>query len=740
MALGQIMNLGKLARLLALLQLTALISVYLILTWHDYSTSGALAETPSLNHEQLATAFRHRLWERGISFSFLIVLFISLGWLLRHFHQRLIQAEEERLREQERYDREERKHKTSDLERQKFLSLAEQSTEFIGIYDLEFHPLFINEAGRQLLGFTCKDEECQPPLLDLFFPEDRTFLQNEFFPQLHKNGRCELEIRLRHLQTGEAIWMWYNLFYLRNSEGIPVGLATVSHNITERKVASEKLRLNEERLRLALNAAHLGTWDWDIPRNVVIWNDELYRMFGYEPDSFTPNNDHWKSRVHPDDAQESEARIIQALEQGIEYQDEFRVVHPHNEVRILRAHGHVVRNEAGETLRMYGVMMDITVQQRLMDELHQTKDELELRVADRTDQLAAISQEMAIILDHAPVCVFKVIDRKQVWANKQAEDMFLYSRNELVGESIRKLHVSDTAYEQIELDIYPILAQGETAEIIQEMVRKDGVFIWVRCIGRALEPHDLSSGIIWLMEDITESKKQQQALKESQALLMTIIDSTEDMIWAVEPETYCLTEFNKGVVDHFLKHYGVRVQRGMLLQEMFPNGDRAYHMEKQYKRAVTEGSFQTEYATASGNTLLELRFNPLKRDETIFGLAVFGKDVTLRTRQEIAQQQLILRNKKLLAVAQDGIHILDMSGNLIESNAAFRQMLGYLETDDLPRHVSEWDAEFDTEQIAEIMEDLVWNQRLFETRHRRRDGNIIDVEISASGVLLDGQE
>ncbi len=630
--------------------------------------------------------------------------------------------------------------KEADLERQKFLSLVEQSTEFIGIYDLEFQPIFVNEAGRRLVGLPTLDELRRTPVMEFFFPQDHSFIQDEFFPQLRRDGHAETEIRFRHFPTGAAIWMRYNLFSLRDSEGEPIGLATVSHDVTDRREALATLRLNEERLRLALDAAHLGTWDWDIPSSTIVWSSELYRMLGYEPDSFVPTPSEWSNRLAPELQQNGQRRILQAMAEGVEYHDEFTLPMADGESRVFNAVGRFVRDQEGNSVRMYGVMVDITTQRQLTDELQQAKDELELRVEERTRQLAAVSQELAIILNHAPVCIFKLINRKQVWANQLAETMFLYPREELLGENIRKLFPSDESYERVEEELYPLMAQGMVVETVQQMVRKDGLPLWVRCVGKALDPHDLSQGVLWLLEDTTSQSLQQQALEESQALLRTIIDSTEDMIWAVTPDSFCLTEFNKGVVDHFSNNYGHHLQRGMRLQDLLPSGEKAYNLERLYMRALEEGSYLTEYVSASGNILMELRFNLLKRDNTVFGLAVFGKDVTQRRRQEIAQQQLILRNKKLLAVAQDGIHILDMDGNLVESNGAFRRMLGYGDEDQLPGNVAEWDSESSREELLNRLEDMVWNQRLFETRHRRRDGSMIDVEISASGVLLDGHE
>jgi PAS domain S-box-containing protein len=132
--------------------------------------------------------------------------------------------------------------KLAEAERQKFVSLADQSTEFIGICDMRFIPLYVNEAGLRLVGLESPRQALGTPVKEFFFPEDQRFVLDEFFPRVLREGRAEVEIRFRHFQTGEALWMIYNVFYLRDAEGRPVGLATVSRNITERKRAEDEVR------------------------------------------------------------------------------------------------------------------------------------------------------------------------------------------------------------------------------------------------------------------------------------------------------------------------------------------------------------------------------------------------------------------------------------------------------------------------------------------------------------------
>jgi PAS domain S-box-containing protein len=124
----------------------------------------------------------------------------------------------------------------------KFQAVVENSTDFIAMCDLEGRPFFVNRAGLQMVGLDSLEHACNTPVASFFFPEDQDRMMHEFFPAVLAQGHGEVEVRFRHLKTGEARWMAYKVIPLPGPDGEVIGFATVSQDVTERRRMEDNLR------------------------------------------------------------------------------------------------------------------------------------------------------------------------------------------------------------------------------------------------------------------------------------------------------------------------------------------------------------------------------------------------------------------------------------------------------------------------------------------------------------------
>ncbi len=133
--------------------------------------------------------------------------------------------------------------------------------------------------------------------------------------------------------------------------------------LNRESLALDSLRRSEERLRLALAAAQMGTWEWDIATNEVLWSDEVEAIFRLEPGTFAGTYEAYLQLVHPEDRDrvvQTVTRTVEDMEAGGEYAIVHRLLRPDGEVGWLQARGNVLYDQEGQPTRMVGTMTDIT--------------------------------------------------------------------------------------------------------------------------------------------------------------------------------------------------------------------------------------------------------------------------------------------------------------------------------------------------------------------------------------------
>jgi PAS domain S-box-containing protein len=208
-----------------------------------------------------------------------------------------------------------------------------------------------------------------PDDLHIVLPTNAAIIANE--PVEYRIILPDTSIRHIWAKSGETIL---------DNEGKPTFLTGIAQDITERKrTEEERLKLNE-RLGLATHAAQLGIWDWDIQKNELVWDDQMYVLYGIKPGDFGGAYEAWLNGVHPHDRELANQAVQQVVHGEKEYDAEFRVMWLDGSVHWLKATGQVFRDEAGKPMRMVGVNYDIT-----------TRKQAEKRVQLQVQRLRALS-------------------------------------------------------------------------------------------------------------------------------------------------------------------------------------------------------------------------------------------------------------------------------------------------------------------------------------------------------------
>jgi PAS domain S-box-containing protein len=146
--------------------------------------------------------------------------------------------------------------------------------------------------------------------------------------------------------------------------------------IEERKATVRALRKVRDSLAEAQRIAHLGNWDWDIENNKLSWSDEIYRIFGLNPQEFGATYEAFLRSVHPDNREDVERAVDRALREGEPYSIDHRIVLQDGSERMVQEQGEVTFDKDGKPARMMGTVQDITERKKTEKELRASQEEL----------------------------------------------------------------------------------------------------------------------------------------------------------------------------------------------------------------------------------------------------------------------------------------------------------------------------------------------------------------------------
>ena len=140
----------------------------------------------------------------------------------------------------------------------------------------------------------------------------------------------------------------------------PAELLATIRALLRMRQAELCVRESEERLRLALDAAVLATWDFKVETDEIILGGHHAEIFGLSPAQQSISRAELLALIHPADQAAAEAALARALAEEEKYKQKFRLLHPTGEVRWLHAQGQIYRNEQSEPVRLVGVVRDVT--------------------------------------------------------------------------------------------------------------------------------------------------------------------------------------------------------------------------------------------------------------------------------------------------------------------------------------------------------------------------------------------
>lgn len=276
-------------------------------------------------------------------------------------------------------------------------------------------------------------------------------------------------------------------------------LLEASHTFEKLRQQSEQAQTQEAQLRVALSAAHMGTWEWNIITQRVIWSDNKEAIFGLEKGSFDGTYEAFINCIHPEDRDFVNDYIQQTIESGREYNLEFRVLTPDGNIRWIESKGKVFRDSAGVAVKMSGIDIDITAHKQGESALKESEERWQLALRGNNDGIWDWN-----------------VKTNEVFFSARWKAMLGYEEHEItnhIDEWAKRTHPDDIAWVmQVIQDHF----DKKTPFYISEhrVLCKDGRYKWILDRGQALWDED---GNVVRMTgshtDITERKLAEEELQ-----------------------------------------------------------------------------------------------------------------------------------------------------------------------------------------------------------------------------------
>lgn len=339
-------------------------------------------------------------------------------------------------------------------------SLVTASHEFIGIADLEGNALFVNEAGRELVGLRDLEAVRSTRIIDYFSADDHRRILDEILPAVRDTGFWEGELKFRNFQTGQLIPVLYNIFPVRDSTSAITAYGTVTRNLTDSKSAEQRLRSLASIVESSDDAIVSKSLDGIIAN----WNKGAERIFGYTSEEAIGQP---ITIVIPADRRSEEREILTRIRRG-ERIDHFETIRQRKDGGLIVVSLTVspVKDDDGKIVGAAKIARDITEQKRNQELISTLAREAEHR---SKNLLATVQATVRLSQSETPDGLKRAIEgRIQALANVHS----LFVKTRWIGADLSTIATQELApyseknQRRVRIDGPPVFLEPDLAQAI----------------------------------------------------------------------------------------------------------------------------------------------------------------------------------------------------------------------------------------------------------------------------------
>jgi PAS domain S-box-containing protein len=546
-----------------------------------------------------------------------------------------------------------------------------QSTAGFGQVDLEGRFTLVNDRFCEIAGWT-RGELLQRTMQSITHPDDLPG-NVDMFDRAVKDGTPYAHEKRYIRRDGNIVWVNNSVSVIRRPDGSTLGILAVTLDVTQRRESEENLRKGEETLRLAIEGAGMATWELDLRTMEGVWSPNRFELLGMAP---TPGLrgtvQDWLDRVHPEDRESTRTTAERCFDEGVPYTIEYRIIRADNgEVRWLQSHGSRIDYDNARPSRFVGVSFDITERKRAEEE--QRRSEESLRLAVESAGMATWELDLRTM--------------EGEWSSNRFDLLGMRRTPDLRGtveDWLERIVTADR--ETVRAALARCVEQGVPYTIEYRIRRADtGEERWLQSHGTRID--DGSGGprrFVGVSFDITERKRAEEELRESEARFRTIFEQANDYL-----VTTTLDQIITSVNPAVLTALGYREEEvvGRPVSDFMDAEQFAISRAAVAQKLADGGSTRLTLRVRArdGRELIWETNSQLTSDEhgRPSGLHAIGRDMTEAKRAEAHQKLLIdelnHRVKNTLAIVQAIVQqTFKSGGDPVAARRAFEGRLAAL--------------------------------------------------------------
>ena len=599
---------------------------------------------------------------------------------------------------------------------QKWTSLLENTSDFIMIIDSKGKIRYINRA----IPPHNVDRVVGKTLYDFAEPEHHESIRKAVAKVFETRKEAGYKSTVKH---PTRVLSFETVMIPIIEGGKVISAMSFNKDITEREQADDALQAERNKLQSVIGAMEDGLSIQDKDYNIIYQNEPLRKNYG----------DHlgekcyrvYEGRDKPCDG----CPVKKAFKDGKSHTSERSGVLLSGEVAFAEVTANPIRDAEGNIVSCLEIVRNITERKKTERELSKTQAQLSsaMQMAHLGPWEYDAINDLFIFNDAFYDMFHTTAEEVGGYTMSSAEYARRFVHPEdalLVGEEVRKALQADNPNFSRQLDHRIVYADGKVGYIsVRFFIVKDETGRTVRTYG--------------VNQDITERKQVEEDLQAEKNKLQSLIDALEYTITIQDTEYNIIYQNEPSKIASGGDHLGEKCYRAY-------EGRKKICARCPVEKAFKDGKTQTaeRRTKISGkvafweNTAIPIRDAKGK----IVSCMELARDVTERKEQEQTLADELTQRRLLIDKSLDGIVVLDEDARVVEANQRFAEMLGYTLEEVRELHTWDWDKNFPPEKILEMGQNVDEKGLHLETKHTRKDGSVIDVDISISGIMYGGQK